>query len=326
MALKSSSQTKGETSRSRSQIKQREGNDPDAASKPNAGIYIVATPIGNLGDLTLRARDLLGRVDLIACEDTRVTQKLLAGHGLTASLTAYHDHNAAKVRPQIIEQVKSGKSVALLSDAGTPLVSDPGLKLVQAAQDAGLYVTALPGASAILTALVLSGLPCNAFLFAGFLPNKRTARRKALAQWQETPATLVFFESPQRLSATLEDAHHILGNRDAVVARELTKRYEELRRGTLESLLESYEGQARPKGEVVLLLGPPGPDTQDKAAALDDCLRQALQDLRTRDAATKVAADLGLPRREVYARALVLAAKPEREETDGDDGRGDQDT
>jgi len=307
MALKSSSQTRGEPSRSRSQLKLREGSDTDAASKPNAGIYIVATPIGNLGDLTLRARDLLSRVDLIACEDTRVTQKLLAGHGLSSSLTAYHDHNAAKVRPKLIEQVKLGKSVALLSDAGTPLVSDPGLKLVQAAQEEELYVTALPGPSAILTALVLSGLPCNAFLFAGFLPNKSTARRKALAQWRETPATLIFFESSQRLAATLEDAREILGNRDAVVARELTKRFEELRRGTLDSLLESYAGEARPKGEIVLLLGPPGAEKQDIAAALDDNLRTALESLRTRDAATQVAAKLGLPRREVYARALVLA-------------------
>lgn len=307
MALKSSSQTRGEPSRSRSQLKLREGSDTDAASKPNAGIYIVATPIGNLGDLTLRARDLLSRVDLIACEDTRVTQKLLAGHGLSSSLTAYHDHNAAKVRPKLIEQVKLGKSVALLSDAGTPLVSDPGLKLVQAAQEEELYVTALPGPSAILTALVLSGLPCNAFLFAGFLPNKSTARRKALAQWRETPATLIFFESSQRLAATLEDAREILGYRDAVVARELTKRFEELRRGTLDSLLESYAGEARPKGEIVLLLGPPGAEKQDIAAALDDNLRTALESLRTRDAATQVAAKLGLPRREVYARALVLA-------------------
>jgi len=307
MALKSSSQTRGEPSRSRSQLKLREGSDTDAASKPNAGIYIVATPIGNLGDLTLRARDLLSRVDLIACEDTRVTQKLLAGHGLSSSLTAYHDHNAAKVRPKLIEQVKLGKSVALLSDAGTPLVSDPGLKLVQAAQEEELYVTALPGPSAILTALVLSGLPCNAFLFAGFLPNKSTARRKALAQWRETPATLIFFESSQRLATTLEDAREILGNRDAVVARELTKRFEELRRGTLDSLLESYAGEARPKGEIVLLLGPPGAEKQDIAAALDDNLRTALESLRTRDAATQVAAKLGLPRREVYARALVLA-------------------
>lgn len=325
MALKSSFPARGEPSRSRSQLKLREGNDPDAASKPNAGIYIVATPIGNLGDLTLRARDLLGRVDLIACEDTRVTQKLLAEYGLTTPLAAYHDHNAAKVRPKLIEQVKSGKSVALLSDAGTPLVSDPGLKLVQAAQKEGLYVTALPGASAILAALVLSGLPCNAFLFAGFLPNKSAARRKALGQWRAVPATLVFFESPQRLHATLEDARRILGNREAVVARELTKRFEELRRGTLDELLAAYAAEARPKGEIVLLLGPPGADSEDPAAQLDDKLREALQSLRTRDAAATVAAGLGLPRREVYARALVLTAGEREEPGPGTAGRDEDD-
>ena len=248
-----------------------------------------------------------------------MTHKLLAEYGLATPLTAYHDHNAARVRPKLIEQVKSGKSVALLSDAGTPLVSDPGLKLVQAAQEADLYVTALPGASAILTALVLSGLPCDAFLFAGFLPNKSAARRKAFAQWREVPATIVFFESPQRLLASLEDARQILGNRDAVVARELTKRFEELRRGTLDSLLEAYAGAARPKGEIVLLLGPPGPETQNPAADLDEKLREALRSLRTRDAAAKVAAELGLQRREVYARALVLAAR-------ADGGRDEPDT
>ncbi len=286
----------------------REGNDTGAASKPTAGIYIVATPIGNLGDLTLRARDLLSRVDLIACEDTRVTKKLLLAHGLTTALLAYHDHNAARVRPRLIEQVKLGKSVALLSDAGTPLVSDPGLKLVQAAQAEGLYVTALPGPSAILTALVLSGLPCSAFFFAGFLPNKQTARRQALAKWRDLNATLIFFESPRRLRACLEDVGQILGNREAVVARELTKRYEELRRGRVETLLEGYEGEAPPKGELVLLVGPPDPDTAPlNAKEVDAQLLAALATLSTRDAATTVAAAVGLPRRQLYARALALA-------------------
>jgi 16S rRNA (cytidine1402-2'-O)-methyltransferase len=287
------------------------------------GLHIVATPIGNLADVTLRALSVLRGASLIACEDTRVTAKLASRYGITTHRIAYNDRNGERVRPLLIERLRRGESIALVSDAGTPLVSDPGYKLVQAAIAEGLPVTVVPGAAAPLAALVLSGLPSDRFLFAGFLPPRQAARRRVIAELAAVPATLILFESPRRLAATLADLAAVLGDRMAAVARELTKRYEEVRRGSLADLARDYAAAGAPKGEVVLVIAPPAAPSRrlaDEAArteesreeTLDDQLRRALADASLRDAATAVAAATGLPRREVYARALALTAKADR--------------
>jgi 16S rRNA (cytidine1402-2'-O)-methyltransferase len=273
-----------------------------------AGLYLVATPIGNAADLTLRALDVLRRADLVACEDTRMTAKLFALHGIATKRIAYHDHNAERVRPLLLNRLGAGARIALVSDAGTPLVSDPGFKLVRAAIAAGVAVTALPGPSAILAALVLSALPADRFLFAGFLPPRRAARREGLAELVAVPAALVFFESPRRLAESLADMRDILGDRPAAVARELTKLFEEIRRDTLGALAETYARDGAPKGEVVVVVGPPlHPDATTRS--LDDQLRAALATMSVRDASEAVAAATGAKRRDVYARALALREK-----------------
>lgn len=270
------------------------------------GLYIVATPIGNLGDLTMRGRDILATADAIACEDTRVTGKLLSAFGLKRPLIAYNDHNADKLRPKLMEMIAGGQVVALVSDAGTPLISDPGYKLVRDCVAAGLTVTTAPGASAVLAALVLAGLPTDRFLFAGFLPPKSAARRVALGELTAVPASLVFYESGPRLAASLADMADMLGDREAAVARELTKLFEEVRRGTLDSLAAHYGEAGGPKGEIVVVIGPPLA-RETAAADLDAALRRALSGNSTRDAAALVAGETGLPRKQVYARALALA-------------------
>lgn len=260
-------------------------------------------------DITLRALDILKRADLIACEDTRVTGKLLARYGIKAAVTAYHDHNADRVRPSLLARLAQGEAVALVSDAGTPLLSDPGYKLVRACVDAGLAVTAAPGPSAAVAALILSGLPTDRFLFSGFLPAKAQARAQALAGLAAVPATLVFFESAQRLAAALADMAQVLGPRPAAVARELTKLYEEVRRGTLRELAAHYGRAGAPKGEVVVVVAPPEAAAPPQAEDLDLQLKQALENASVRDAAAAVATATGLPRRVVYSRALALARK-----------------
>ncbi|MGM0562359.1 MAG: 16S rRNA (cytidine(1402)-2'-O)-methyltransferase [Pseudomonadota bacterium] len=284
-----------------------------SSSQPLAPqLYLVAVPIGNLADITLRALDILSRVDLLACEDTRMTARLLQAHGIERSLTAYHEHNAARVRPKLLSALGGGKSVALVSDAGTPLVSDPGYKLVREVQEAGYEVTALPGASAVLTALTLSGLPPDRFYFSGFLPSRSGARRNELEALQSIPGTLVFYESPNRLAACLRDMRDVLGGyRQAAVARELTKLYEEVRRDSLEALAEHYSQQGAPKGEIVVLVGPLSDSARAAAAEdnLDDRLRAALAESSLRDAVNRVSSESGLPRRRVYARALELTSK-----------------
>lgn len=283
-------------------------NQPPAGSKPAPGLYLVATPIGNLDDITLRAMKLLAGADLIACEDTRMTGKLLTLLGLgRPPMTAYHEHNAERARPALLARLRQGAAVALVSDAGTPLLSDPGFRLVRDCLAGQIPVTSLPGPSALLPALQLSGLPCDRFLFAGFLPPKSAARRRSLSELAAVPATLLFYESPRRLAAALADMADILGDRPAAVARELTKLHEELRRDLLSRLAIAYAEP--PKGEVVVVVGPPGAAPPATAESLDDQLTAALRRMSARDAAALVAAALGLPRRQVYSRALALAGK-----------------
>ncbi len=271
------------------------------------GLYLVATPIGNLQDITLRALDTLRGADVVACEDTRVTGKLLAHYGISATTLAYHEHNAAKVRPGLIERLKSGQRMALVSDAGSPLVSDPGYRLVQDAAAAGVVVTAVPGPTAVVAGLQLSGLPTDRFFFAGFLPPKSAARQKALAGVADVPATLVFFESGPRLAASLADMAAVLGDRPAAVARELTKLYEEVRRDGLAGLAAHYAEAGAPRGEIVVIAGPPPPAAAVSDAEVDALLEKALAHDSVRDAAAAVAEATGRPRRDVYQRALAVA-------------------
>jgi 16S rRNA (cytidine1402-2'-O)-methyltransferase len=274
------------------------------------GLYLVATPIGNARDITLRALDVLAAADLLAAEDTRRTRHLLEIHGLRRDarrLVAYHDHNGAAQRPRLLAALAEGRSVALVSDAGTPLVADPGYRLAAEAITAGHPVFPVPGPSALLAALAVAGLPTDRFCFAGFLPPRAAARRRALAELAAVPATLVFYESPRRLSGSLADMATVLGaERPAAVCRELTKRFEETRRAGLGELAAHYAAAPEPKGEVVVLAGPPAAAPPD-SAVLDAALAAALASGSVKDAAATVAGALGLPRREVYARALELA-------------------
>jgi 16S rRNA (cytidine1402-2'-O)-methyltransferase len=287
------------------------------ASKPSSGrqptpvgpgLYLVATPIGNAADITLRALDVLAQAGVIACEDTRVTAKLLAVHGISRPLVRYDEHTARTAGPALIERVGRGERVALVTDAGTPLISDPGDRLVRGCIDAGLRVLAIPGASAALTALCVSGLPAARFLFAGFLPSRRVARRRVLLELADVKATLVLLESAQRLAAALADMADALGPRDAAVARELTKLFEEVRRGTLPDLAAHYRQAGAPKGEVTIVVGPPSPPPPVGEAEAERLLVEALERLSPRDAAASVAKATGLPRRRLYARAIALKA------------------
>jgi 16S rRNA (cytidine1402-2'-O)-methyltransferase len=278
------------------------------------GLHVVATPIGNLGDITLRALEALAGADVIACEDTRVTRKLLDRYGITTPLTPYHEHNAAEARPKILARLAEGGAVALVSDAGTPLVSDPGFKLVRAVAEGGHPVTTLPGASATLAALTVAGLPTDRFFFEGFLPPKETARRARIAELARIPATLVLFETGPRLAAALADLADGLGARDAAICRELTKLHEDVRRGDLASLARGYADAAEPRGEIVIVIAPPAEDTQQPTShEVDDLLRRALNRVSVKDAVSEVASATGLSRRDVYQRALALAKE-------GDDG------
>lgn len=276
------------------------------APKPEAGLYLVATPIGNLGDISLRALELLATADVIACEDTRVTRKLTERYGIATPLTAYHEHNAAEARPKILARLAQGQTVALVSDAGTPLISDPGYRLVRAAVEAGHAVTALPGASAVLTALTLAGLPTDRFFFEGFLPPKQGARQKRIAEIAAIPATLVLFESGPRLAASLVDLAEGLGPRAAAICRELTKLHEEIRRGDLVSLARDYAAGGETRGEIVIVVAPPTAQ-ETVQGDLDDMLRSALHRVSVKDAVGEVALATGRARREVYQRALEIA-------------------
>ncbi|WP_238276336.1 MULTISPECIES: 16S rRNA (cytidine(1402)-2'-O)-methyltransferase [Methylobacterium] len=285
----------------------------EAESLP-AGLHVVATPIGNLRDVTFRALATLAAADAVLAEDTRVTRTLLMHYGITTPLVAYHEHSNAAVRERMVERMKAGEALALVSDAGTPLVSDPGFKLVQAAIEAGIPVTPIPGPSAVMTAIVAAGLPTDRFFFEGFLPHKGGPRRARLEALAAIPGTLVLFESPHRLPEMLEDAAGILGaERPAAVARELTKLYETIRRGTLGSLAGTFAAEGAPKGEVVVVIGtaPEAAPTEADDVALDAAIRGALARHSLKDAATLVAEETGRQRRAVYARALVLAREGE---------------
>ncbi len=265
---------------------------------------VVATPIGNAGDLGLRACEVLEQADRIACEDTRVTGKLLKIHGIATPMTAYHEYNAVKVRPMLIERLEKGETVALVSDAGTPLVSDPGFCLVRACLKKDLPVTAVPGPSATINALVLSGLPADRFMFAGYLPAKAGRRRAVLAELATVRVTLILLESPRRLAASLADMAQVLGNRKAAVTREMTKMFEEVRRDRLEVLAAAYAEAGPPKGEVTVVVGPP--EAPPQAQDLDILLQKALKSLSVKEASAQVAAEAGVSRRKAYQRALAL--------------------
>ncbi|MEQ8370047.1 MAG: 16S rRNA (cytidine(1402)-2'-O)-methyltransferase [Alphaproteobacteria bacterium] len=302
------------------------------ASQPPAlppGLHVVSVPIGNLADLSPRAARVLGSADLVAAEDTRVTRRLLTSQGLSARLTAYNDHNAPRVLPRLMARLQAGERIALVSDAGTPLVSDPGYRLVAACHAAGVPVQAVPGASALLAGLVVAGLPSDRFLFLGFLPAKRAARRTAIAEVAAVRASLVVFESTRRLAATLADMTTVLGPRLAAIGRELTKRHEEVRRGTLNELAAALASEPPPRGEAVIIIAPPaedsahtGADTGDESAdhngrsatgaALDQRLAAALAEESLKSAVARVSAETGLPRRQVYSRALTLQ-RPRRQ-------------
>ncbi|WAT18379.1 16S rRNA (cytidine(1402)-2'-O)-methyltransferase [Aurantiacibacter sp. MUD11] len=267
------------------------------------GLYIVATPIGNLGDITMRAADVLARCDGIACEDTRVTQKLIRHLGISKPLWRYDDHSALNDRQRLVESMQT-RAVALVSDAGMPLVSDPGFRLVHDAREAGVPVTVLPGANAPLAALALSGLPNDRFLFAGFLPPKDKARRDVLEELAPVRTTLIFFETAPRLTKSLAAIAEVLPGREVAVARELTKLYEECRSGSAKDVLAHYEAHP-PKGEIVLLVGPPV-EVEASAEDADAMLREALKTEKASKAAAQVAKATGLDRKLLYARAMEL--------------------
>jgi 16S rRNA (cytidine1402-2'-O)-methyltransferase len=268
------------------------------------GLYVTATPIGNARDITLRALDVLHGCDAIAAEDTRVTAKLLAIHGIKKPLTVYNDHNAARERPKLLKRLREGARIALVSDAGTPLISDPGHKLVREAVAEGIAVHAVPGASAALAALTLAGLPTDRFLFAGFLPPKSGARRTVLMALRDARTTLIFYESPHRLGESLSDMEAVLGMREAVVARELTKRFEEVRRGDLASLAAVYEKEGAPKGEITIVVAS-APEAAPDLGRADEMLGKALEFMPVRAAVDLLAEALDLPRHGLYERALA---------------------
>lgn len=270
------------------------------------GLHLVATPIGNLGDITPRALVTLAKADRVYCEDTRVTRPMLARFAITRPLATYHEHNAAAARREIVAAIAAGEAVALISDAGMPAVSDPGFKLVRDVIAAGGAVFTVPGPTALAAAATVSGLPTDSFLFAGFLPPKATARQARIAALATIPATLIFYESPHRLTAALEDLAAGLGPRDAAVARELTKKYEEVRRGPLPDLA-AWSAATPPRGEIAIVVGPPAAAAADVSDdAILAALRVVLPDMRPAAAAKSIAQSLGVPRSRVYDLVLFL--------------------
>lgn len=292
----------------KSDTTQKETRTPQEVSlKP--GLYLVPTPIGNMRDITFRALDVLAAADLVVCEDTRVTGKLLKAFGLKKPMRVYNDHATEKDRNHIIKVIEEGESVAMVSDAGTPLISDPGYKLVREIVGMGLNVTALPGANAVLPALQLSGLPCDAFSFVGFLPARSGPRKAMLEKWQDRPGTLICYETGPRIEESLKDIQKVLGDRPAAMARELTKLYEETRRGKISTILESLKESGQPKGEIVLIIGENKVESAAAAETIEGQLKEALQQLSVRDAAEMVATATGKPKKAIYMLALKLSGK-----------------
>ncbi len=270
------------------------------------GLYIVSTPIGNLSDITMRALDILKLVDLIVCEDTRVSGNLLTHYGIKKPLISYNDYNASERRPEIFAAINNGKRVALISDAGTPLISDPGYKLVREALEQNIYVTAIPGASSVLTALCLSGLPSNSFYFGGFLPSKSEALRSYIETIANIPSTLIFFESARRLEESLIALHAALSDRQAAIVRELTKLYEESKRGKLSELIENIKQDGAPKGEVVLVIAPPEQEKAINDETIESQLKILLESHSVKEAAGIIAEQTDRPRKEIYSIALKI--------------------
>ena len=281
------------------------GSDSTVPSPLEAGLYVVSTPIGNLRDITLRALDVLRGVDMILAEDTRQTRKLLDAYDIKTPLSAYHDHNAAKRVPGIIKDLQGGIIMAQVSDAGTPLISDPGFKLARAAVNAGIAVIPVPGASAVLAGLVASALPSDIFTFAGFLPPKSSARQTALSKFKTTPGTLVFFESGGRVSDCLTDIANVLGDRPAALARELTKHYEQTRHGLISTLIDGI-AEDPPRGEIVLLIGPSATSDMWSEAELMKALPEAIAEMGLKRASNHIADMSGWAKRDVYQLALTL--------------------
>jgi 16S rRNA (cytidine1402-2'-O)-methyltransferase len=287
------------------------------APKAVPGLHLVATPIGNLGDITLRALETLAGADVIACEDTRITRRLTERYAIAAELKPYHEHNAAQARPKILERLAQGASIALVSDAGTPLISDPGFKLVREVCAAGHQVIALPGPSSVLAALSVAALPTDRFFFEGFLPSKAAARRARLTELSRIDATLVMFESGNRVQDALRDLSEIMGARDGAICREMTKLHEDIRRAKLSELAQLAD-TLETRGEFVLVIGPPTGAQIMTEDALDDFLRSQLQRESVKDAVAHALELSGRPRREIYARALELAK--EAKQAEGDHG------
>ncbi|MBX3569383.1 MAG: 16S rRNA (cytidine(1402)-2'-O)-methyltransferase [Rhizobiaceae bacterium] len=284
------------------------GRGEIAARPLDAALYLVATPIGNLGDMTIRGLETLAAADILACEDTRVTRVLLDRYAIRQRPIAYHEHNAAEAGPRLLAALEAGRSVALVSDAGTPLVSDPGFRLVEQALQAGHKVIPVPGPSAVLAALAASGLPTDTFLFAGFLPVRDGQRRTRLEELRTVPATLVFFESPRRLAETLAAMAEALGERNAAVARELTKAFEEIRRGTLADLASHYAAADTPRGEIVICVGPPGEAAPMEARDVDRLLVALAAEMPASRAAAEAARLTGGRKPDLYRRLLELKA------------------
>jgi len=295
-----------------------DGIATDRSSKRALGLYFVATPIGNLRDITLRALDVLGAVDVIACEDTRHTGKLTTAHGIKTRLTSYHDHNATRVRPRLLERLRQGESIALVSDAGTPLISDPGYRLLIEAIEADIPVTTLPGPSSILAALTLAGLPTDRFLYLGFAPNRSGARRRYFEPFASTDASIVLLESPKRLAKCLADLLAVFGDRDIAIARELTKLHEEVLRDRLSALAEHFAGAPAPRGELVVVIGPPEPGSEEPPDQehVDALLRDGLENEKPSAVASRLANETGLPRRQLYQRAVALKKSSEDDAND----------
>jgi 16S rRNA (cytidine1402-2'-O)-methyltransferase len=294
------------------------GSHTLTAPKAVPGLHLVATPIGNLGDITLRALETLAGVDIIACEDTRITRRLTERYGISALLKPYHEHNAALARPKILEKLAQGASIALVSDAGTPLISDPGFKLVREVCAAGHAVIALPGPSSVLAALSVAALPTDRFYFEGFLPPKENARRARLAELARIDATLVMFDSGSRVQDTLADLAAIMGDRDAAICREMTKLHEDIKRGPVTELARDAS-TLETRGEFVLVIGPPADKAAMAVDQLDELLRERLSRDSVKDAVAHAVELSGRPRREIYARALELAKERDAEGDDGED-------